>query len=110
MNEWVWIAGMALVTFAVRYPVLLLVGRMPLPQPVLRALKFVPAAVLTAIVVPAVLFDGNGRVVLDYTNAFLAAGVVSAGVAWRSRNLLLTIVAGMASLWAWRWVLTIVAP
>jgi branched-subunit amino acid transport protein len=108
MSEWVWIAGMALVTFAVRYPVLLLVGRMPLPQPVLRALKFVPAAVLTAIVAPAILFDSNGRIALDYTNAFLVAGVVSAGVAWRSRNLLLTIVAGMASLWAWRWVLTLI--
>ena len=106
MSEFLLIAGMALVTIAVRYPVLVLVGRMPLPQPVLRGLKFVPVAVLTTIVVPSILFSTGEQVDLSYTNSFLVAGVVSAVVAWRSRKLLLTIVVGMAVLLVWRWVLS----
>jgi branched-subunit amino acid transport protein len=104
MNEAVWIAGMALVTFAVRYPVLLLVGRAPLPQAVLRALKYVPPAVLTAIVAPAVLLGADGGLHIGLDNAFLAAALAATLVAWRTRNVLLTIVIGMAVLWAWRWL------
>ena len=39
MNEVVIIAGMALVTLAVRYPLLVLLGRIPRPEPIFRALK-----------------------------------------------------------------------
>jgi branched-subunit amino acid transport protein len=106
MNEALFIAGMALVTFAVRYPVLALVGKVPLPDPVLRALKYVPPAVLTAIIVPAMVFTPDGSLDLRLTNAYLVAGVVSAIIAWRSKNLLLTIILGMGALWLWRWLLT----
>jgi branched-subunit amino acid transport protein len=104
MSEAAWIAGMALATFAVRYPVLLLVGRMPLPNAVLRALKYVPPAVLTAIVAPAVLLGADGSLDLSFGNAFLVAALAATLVAWRTRNVLLTIVVGMASLWVWRWL------
>ena len=104
MNEILLIAGMALVTFGARYPVLVLVGKMPLPQPVLRALKFVPAAVLTAIIMPAVLFPRDDTLNLGLSNEYLIAALISALVAWRSRNVLLTIVIGMAALLAWRWL------
>jgi branched-subunit amino acid transport protein len=103
MNEWLLVAGMALVTFAVRWPVLTLVGRIPLPAPVLDALKFIPPAVLTAIIVPAVLMPG-GTLDLRLSNAYLVAGAASALIAWRTRNLLLTIVLGMAIFLGWRMV------
>jgi len=101
MNEFLLVAGMAAVTFAVRWPVLTVVGRIPLPQPVLDALKFIPPAVLTAIIAPAVLMPG-GTLDLGLDNAYLVAGVASALVAWRTRNLLLTIVLGMAVFLGWR--------
>src|SRR5262245_37840515 len=100
------IIGMALVTLAIRYPVLALFGKIPMPDPVLRALKYVPPAVLTAIIVPAMLFDKSGQLSLSYSNAFLVAGIITAVVAWRSKNLLLTIVAGMVVLVLWRLLLT----
>jgi branched-subunit amino acid transport protein len=106
MNELLLVAGMALVTFGARYPVLVLVGKMPLPQPVLRALKFVPPAVLTAIIAPAVLMPHDNQLLIHYTNEYLVAAVLSALVAWRSKNVLLTIVVGMAALLLWRWVLS----
>lgn len=97
MNEVVLIAGMTAVTFLVRYPVLALLGKAPMPEPVLRALRHVPPAVLTAIIVPGVLMPGGQLKVTN--NAYLIAGIVAAFVSWRSKSLLLTIILGMAALW-----------
>src|SRR5260221_10795956 len=103
--EVVLIAGMALVTLVVRYPILALFGKIPMPEAILRALKYVPPAVLTAIIVPAMLLK-NDQLSLSYANDFLVAGIIAAIVAWRSKNLLLTIVVGMVSLVLWRLLLS----
>ena len=104
MNEALIIVGMALVTLAVRYPALALAGRLTLPAGLLRALNYVPPVVLTAIIVPAVLFQ-HDQLQISPTNSALIAALVAVFVAWRSRNLLLTIVIGMAVFLAWRWLL-----
>lgn len=106
MNEVIMIAGMALVTFAVRYPVLALLGKLPLPKSVLGALKYVPPAVLSAIVLPAILMP-RGSVDVRPANTYLVAGIIAAIVAWRTKNLLLTIVLGMAALWGYRALLSL---
>lgn len=100
------IAGMTLVTFGVRYPVLALVSRTPLPQPLLNALKFIPPAVLTAIVLPALLAPDGGRLDAGFANDYLVAGACAAVAAWRTHNILLTLAVGMAVLWGRRWLLT----
>ena len=97
------ILGMTIVTFGVRYPVLALAGRFDFPGWLITAMKFIPPAVLMAIIVPAVLMP-DGTVAFSYTNSYLSAAVVAALVAWRTNNLLLTIVVGMGSLWLWRLV------
>ena len=102
MNEASLIFGMMLVTFLPRYGVMALLGRVEMPKPVFRALRFVPPAVLTAIIVPTMVFDSNGTLDLRLQNSTLIAGIISIGVAWRTRNVLLTIVIGMAALWLWR--------
>ncbi len=104
MNEVLLIGGMAAVTFTIRYPVLALLGRIELPKPVLRALRYVPAAVLTAIIVPAVLIPDETGIRIGPGNSMLIAAVVAAVVSWRSKSLLLTIVVGMAVLFVWRWL------
>jgi branched-subunit amino acid transport protein len=101
-HELILILGMAVVTFACRYPVLALVSRMPLPERVLRAMRYIPPAVLTAIIAPAVLMP-QGRIEANYHNGYLVAGIVAALIAWRGKNLLLTIVAGMAFFLLWRY-------
>src|SRR5262249_4339936 len=117
-NEVLLIAGMTLVTVAIRYPALALVGKIPLPDRVFRALRYVPPAVLTAIIIPVMLFSTTSStgyknlylipamlfpslswVNFDYKNSYLVAGIIAALVSWRSRNLLLTIVLGMLALW-----------
>lgn len=101
MNDLLLVAGMTAVTFGVRYPVLVLVGKIPLPESVFRALRYVPPAVLTAIIVPAVLMP-NGTVDVSFSNAYLVAGIVTALVAWRTKSLLLSIVIGMVVMLGWR--------
>ena len=104
MNEFWLILGMTLVTFGVRYPSLALVGRFNLPGSVQRALRYVPVAVLTAIVVPYVMYREAGWV-FSYTNTYLVAGIIAVLVSWRSRNLLLTIVIGLVAFFAYRLLL-----
>lgn len=102
-NEALLIAGMLLVTFSTRYPVLAILSKVPLPDSIFRALKFVPPAVLAAIILPAVLLQ-DGKMQISYTNAPLIASLVATIVAWRTKNLLLTIVIGMGALWLWQWL------
>ncbi|MBN8635393.1 MAG: AzlD domain-containing protein [Anaerolineae bacterium] len=101
MNEVLLVAGMALVTFLIRYPLLELVGKIELPARLFKALRYVPPAVLAAIIVPSVIMP-KGEIALSPANPFLVAGIVSALVAWRSKNLLLTVVIGMITLLAYR--------
>ncbi|MBC7870471.1 MAG: AzlD domain-containing protein [Chitinophagaceae bacterium] len=101
MKEALLILGMMIVTFGVRYPVLALVGRIELPEPVIRALRYVPPAVLTAIIVPAVLLR-DGQIALTLDNAYLIGAIAAIGVAWRTRNLLWAIVLGMGVFLLWR--------
>ena len=44
----------------------------------------------------------TGALDLSLDNAYLVAGVASALIAWRTHNLLLTIVLGMAIFLGWR--------
>ena len=101
MNEVILIGGMALVTFLIRYPILAVLGRVTLPEPVIRALGYVPVAVLTAIIVPEMLIR-EGAITVTISNAYLIAGVFAGIIAWRTKNLLLTIVLGMTFFLLWR--------
>ncbi len=100
-NELLMIVGMTLVTFIPRYGVLALLGKVELPKPIFNALKFVPPAVLAAIILPEMLLKDD-QLYITPQNSFLVAGIVAGIVAWRTRNLLLTIVIGMLALWGWR--------
>lgn len=63
-----------------------------------RALRFVPAAVLPAIVMPSLLYQ-DGTLHLSLGNARLMAGLVAIVVARLTGNALLTLASGMISLW-----------
>lgn len=69
-----------------------------LPPTVERALRFVPAAALTALVTPD-LVGHNGALLLTLANPRLIAGIVAFVVAWRTRRVAFTLIAGMATFW-----------
>lgn len=99
LNLWLIILGMAAVTYPVRLSVIALLGQNGMPEGLRRALRYVPPAALAAIIFPALLLP-EGALDLSPGNLRLLAGVGAFLVAWRSRNTLLAIGAGMAMLWA----------
>jgi branched-subunit amino acid transport protein len=94
---WLTIAALAAVTYGNRSSFVLLAGRIELPHTVRRALRYVPPAVLTALVVPALILP-TGDVALSLDNHRLWAGIIAAVVAWCTRNMLFTLITGMAAL------------
>lgn len=88
-----------LATFALRSSFLVLAGRVSFPPRLVRALRFVPAAILSAIVFPALVVDPSGTLHIGLDNPKLLAGLVAALIAWGTRNMLATILLGMAALW-----------
>ena len=95
---WLTILGAGDVTFALRLSFIVLLGRVEMPAYLVKALRFVPAAVLTAVVIP-LLFYEDGSLEVSLGNERLLAGLVAALIAWRTRNVLYTLGGGMAALW-----------
>jgi branched-subunit amino acid transport protein len=98
LGLWLLIAVIGLGTFALRLSFIHLWGRIELPQIVHRALRFIPAAVLAALVLPA-LVRPEGAIDFSPHNLRLIAGLLAAAVALLTRNVLFTLGAGMAALW-----------
>jgi len=103
VQEIVLIAGMVAVTFGARFVPLALAERLRLPRIVEAALRFVPVAVLTAITVPAVLMP-QGALEVNLGNPYLFGSLAAIVVAWLSKRLLPTIVAGIAVFVFWKLV------
>ncbi|MBN1452092.1 MAG: AzlD domain-containing protein [Anaerolineales bacterium] len=97
MNIWLVLLLGGLLTFGMRYSFIYLLGRFELPETLRRALRFVPPAVLSAIVIPELVIR-SGQVDISLTNYRLLAGIVAILVAWKTKNTLLTILAGMVAL------------
>jgi branched-subunit amino acid transport protein len=103
MTLWLIIFAMAALTFYQRASFLLLPERVQLPPLLARALRYVPAAVLTAIWAPELLLQ-KGVLSLALENERLLAGMVAIAVAWRFRVTFGTIVAGLAALHLFDWM------
>lgn len=85
-------------TYGLRLSFILLLGRVEFSPKAQRALRYVPAAVLSALVLPAFVRP-EGAIDLSAGNLHLVAGVIAAVVAWRTRNMLATLATGMVALW-----------
>lgn len=97
MTLWATLAGMTLVTYLLRASFLVLPPGVETPPLVRRALRYVPAAVLTAIWAPELLLQDE-VLYLSLRNERLLAGAVAIAVAWRWRMTSITIAAGLAAL------------
>lgn len=94
---WILLVVIAAGTWTIRISFIALFGRIEtIPGWVLRILKLIPAAVLAALVAPA-LTHGTGD--FDLITARLFAGLLAGLVAWRTKNVLATIGTGMTALW-----------
>lgn len=105
MREVLIVAGMVLVTYATRYTMIAALGRKgglldgAEEQSLLRTwLRYMPPAVLAALIVPPVVAP-QGQVAVGVP---LWATLVAAVIAWRTRNVFWTILVGMTVLWVLR--------
>jgi Predicted membrane protein len=103
MNIWLVMLLGGLITFAIRFSLIYLFGRLHIPETVRQALCYVPPAVLSAITFPELFFN-EGTLNMSFENTRLLAGLVAILVAWVSRSTLVTIIAGMLALFVLQWV------
>lgn len=93
---WIAIALSGAGTFGMRASFLAFADRLAtVPPPVQRILRQIPPAALASIVVPALLRHGGH---FGIWQPRLAAGLLAAAIAWRTRNIAITLVAGMVML------------
>jgi branched-subunit amino acid transport protein len=107
MSLWLVILLAGLLTFGTRLSFILLLDRLKIPAWFRRGLRFVPVAVLSAIILPE-LASRNAVLDLSLQNPQLYAGALAVLVAWRTKNVLLTIIVGMVALLIFQAVLGMV--
>ncbi len=96
------IVGMGLVTYLPRLlPVWLLSSR-SLPPLVVAWLRFVPVAVLAALLLPALVVR-EGRIDLSPNNLFLVAAIPAVLMAWKTKSFFGTVLVGMGLVALLRW-------
>ena len=91
-------------TFGTRFVMLTGIFGKKLPVWLIEALRFVPIAVLTAIIVPAVLIDPANQQIAVTDNHRLLAAFIAIAVALITRQVITTIGAGLATLWVLQWL------
>lgn len=100
---WLTIILAGALTFLIRLSFIYLFGRWQPPAWLGRALRFVPPAVLSAIIFPEVLIR-SGSFDLAPANLRLWAALLAGLVAWRTKSVLLTIAVGMGALYLLTWL------
>ena len=98
MNIWLIMIGLAVGTFIIRISFIALFGKWEIPPLMQRALRFVPVSVLFPLVMPQFL-TRNNAIDVSLSNPRLIAGFVAGLIAWRTKNVVLTILSGMIILW-----------
>ena len=101
MNIWIVMITVGLLTFFTRFSFIALLEKINLPRNFQRALRFVPIAVLSAIIAPELGYSNN-LLAISPTNPRLLAGIIATLVAYKTKSVVWTISAGMAVFWLLR--------
>lgn len=104
MKTWLAILGVAAATFLLRASFVVFADPHRFPRAFREALRFVPPAVLAAIVAPGLLI-ANGVLDLSTANPRWIAGAVAILVAGLTRKAVGAIAGGMVTLWVLQWAL-----
>lgn len=105
LTIWLLTFAVGAITYSARLSFIVLLGRRNLPPLLAAGLKHVPVAMLTVIVVPAVVFMAPSELRIDPGNIKLVAAITAAAAAWWRQSAVLTITVGMVVLWSLRYVM-----
>jgi branched-subunit amino acid transport protein len=103
LTIWLLIFSVGVITYAARMSFIAFFARREMPSWLAEALRHVPVAMVTAIIVPPIVFAPPGALQLDPGNAKLIAALIAGAVAWWRQSATLTIAVGMGVLWALRY-------
>ncbi|XZG70056.1 AzlD domain-containing protein [Chitinibacteraceae bacterium HSL-7] len=100
---WLGLVGMGALTYATRALFIVPGARVRFPLWAHRALRFVPVAVLTALITPMAVAPG-GDIWLDWRNPSLAGLIAAMAYGYLRRNVLVALALGFAVFALWRWL------
>jgi branched-subunit amino acid transport protein len=92
------IIGMGIVTYVPRWLPLFFLSRRRLPAWLVLWLDFIPAAILSALILPAILTTGSPRQ-LEWNRLDLWVAIPTLIFALRTRSLAGTVIIGMGLYW-----------
>ncbi len=101
---WTVILGLGLGSFALRFVFLGFIGNRPLPDWLLRHLRYTAVAVLPALIAPLVLWPAANDGQPDPTR--LIAAAVTFGVGYVTKNVIAAMIAGACVMVAGGYLLT----
>ena len=93
---WVVIGVLVLATAATRSSFWLIGHHITIPKRVQEMLRYAPTCALAAIIAPDLILSPEGQVVFDISNLKLVSGIVATAYYLLRRNMLETIIFGMA--------------
>jgi len=91
---WLTMILAGIITYALRVSFIFLLGKIQISRRIQQALNLVPPAVFSAIIFPD-LFLQNGQLAVQLTNGRMIAGLLAILIAWRTKNIVLTVLVGM---------------
>ena len=98
MNNWILIISCGLITFLTRFSMIALLKKEMFNDRIREVLSFVPSAIFPAIIFPAIFLDSSGDFQLE-NNPKIIAAIIAMLIGIISKNIIATIIAGLASYW-----------
>lgn len=91
------ILGMSIVTYLPRVLPIIVLSKTKIPEWFMRWLKYIPIAVLSALLVPEIMISENA-VNLSLENKNLLAAIPCFLIAYKTKNLFITVITGIIAM------------
>tara|TARA_B100000524_G_scaffold41236_1_gene19818 strand:- start:278 stop:589 length:312 start_codon:yes stop_codon:yes gene_type:complete len=98
MSDWALIVYCGLITFFTRFSMIALLKKEMFNDRIREVLSYVPSAIFPAIIFPAIFIDEMGFLQFE-NNPKILASIIAVIVGTLSKNIIATIVAGLAVYW-----------
>jgi branched-subunit amino acid transport protein len=98
MNDWALIIYCGMITFFTRFSMIALLKKEMFNDRIREVLSYVPSAIFPAIIFPAIFLDEMGLLQFE-NNPKILASIIAVIIGTLSKNIIATIVAGLAVYW-----------
>ena len=98
MSDWVLIIYCGIITYLTRFSMIAILKKEMFNSRVREVLSYVPSAIFPAIIFPAIFLDDLGVFQFEDNPKILAAAIAMI-IGILSRNIIATIISGLASYW-----------